>query len=186
MLLLALSTSHKVGLGLVGLLFVLFALASSFLLPRFKPEFPGRGLPLFLIVTGALFAGMLTAVFVFGKEPKEAAAAKGETSTSASTTPATTSAGTPRVVDVTEVDFKIKLSASKLSPATYTFVVTNEGQSVHNLTIKGPNVSNAATPTVAGGKTTKVSVGLNPGTYELYCSVPGHKEAGMDLKLKVS
>jgi uncharacterized cupredoxin-like copper-binding protein len=185
-LLLALSTSHKVGLGVVGVLFVLFALASSFLLPRFRPEFPGRGLPLFLIVTGVLFAGMLTAVFVFGKEPKEAAAAKEETSTSAATTPATTSAGTARVVDVTEVDYKIKLQASKLSPATYTFVLKNKGKDVHNLTIKGPNVPSAATPTIAGGKTAKVSAGLEPGTSELYCSVPGHKQAGMDLKIKVS
>ena len=41
----ALSTGHKVGLAVVGAMFVLFALSSSFLFPRFRPQYPGRGLP---------------------------------------------------------------------------------------------------------------------------------------------
>ena len=36
------------------------------------------------------------------------------------------------------------------------------------------------------GKTAKLTVGLKTGTYDVYCSVPGHKQAGMDVKLKVS
>lgn len=66
----ALSTGHKLGLGLSGLAFVLFALASSMLWPRLDPSFPGRRKPLFLFVCFLFFAGMLTAVFVFGREKK--------------------------------------------------------------------------------------------------------------------
>ncbi|MFL5941360.1 MAG: plastocyanin/azurin family copper-binding protein [Gaiellaceae bacterium] len=36
------------------------------------------------------------------------------------------------------------------------------------------------------GESKTLTVDLKPGTYDLYCSVPGHKQAGMDLKLTVS
>jgi hypothetical protein len=58
----ALSTGHKVGLAVVGACFILFALASSFLFPRFRPNYPGRGLPAFIIVAVVFFFAMLTAV----------------------------------------------------------------------------------------------------------------------------
>ena len=51
--------------------FIAFALLSSLVIPRYRPNFPGRGLPLFLFLTVALFVAMLTAVLIFGAEPKE-------------------------------------------------------------------------------------------------------------------
>jgi uncharacterized cupredoxin-like copper-binding protein len=39
---------------------------------------------------------------------------------------------------------------------------------------------------IDAGKTAKLSVDLKSGTYDFYCSVPGHKQAGMDVKVKVS
>ena len=42
------------------------------------------------------------------------------------------------------------------------------------------------TKTIDGGGSASLSVDLKPGTYDLYCSIPGHKEAGMDVKLTVS
>ena len=42
----ALSTAHKLGLGLSGLAFIVFALVSSMVLPRRNPDFPGRRKPL--------------------------------------------------------------------------------------------------------------------------------------------
>jgi uncharacterized cupredoxin-like copper-binding protein len=47
-------------------------------------------------------------------------------------------------------------------------------------------VKKAATPTIAAGKTAKLKVKLAKGTYELYCSVPGHKQLGMDTHITVS
>jgi len=64
---LALSTAHKLGLGLSALAFVLFALISAMLIPRSRPEFPGRNLGWFVFVSILFFVGMMTAVLVFGE-----------------------------------------------------------------------------------------------------------------------
>ena len=67
----ALSTAHKLGLGLSGLAFIAYALISSMLVPRYRPDFPGRRLGWFVFVTILFFIGMMSAVFFFGKEQKE-------------------------------------------------------------------------------------------------------------------
>jgi uncharacterized cupredoxin-like copper-binding protein len=54
------------------------------------------------------------------------------------------------------------------------------------LVVNGPGVSNAKTPTIGGGSTATLKVTLKAGEYELYCSVPGHKQLGMDVKVKVA
>jgi hypothetical protein len=66
--LLALSTGHKLGLGLSVLVFAGFALISSMVIPRRSPQYPGRGLPIFLAVSVLLFVGMMAAVIIFGAE----------------------------------------------------------------------------------------------------------------------
>jgi hypothetical protein len=69
---LALSTGHKLGLGIVAAIFIGFALASALLVPRYRPQFPGnRGLAAFIVVTIVLFGAMMTAVQVFGAEEEE-------------------------------------------------------------------------------------------------------------------
>ncbi len=66
-MLLALSTAHKLGLGLSGLAFVVFALISSMVIPRSRPDYPGRNLGWFVFVAILFFVGMMTAVLVFGE-----------------------------------------------------------------------------------------------------------------------
>ena len=86
---LALSTGHEIGLGVTALVFILFALASSFLFPRYRPDYPGRGLLAFIVIAFVFFFGMLTAVEVFGAESKhhgEAAAAETTTAPAETTT----------------------------------------------------------------------------------------------------
>ena len=63
----ALSTTNKLGLGLSGLAFVLFALISARVIPRSRPEFPGRSLGWFVFVSILFFIGMMSAVLVFGE-----------------------------------------------------------------------------------------------------------------------
>src|SRR5258708_32271593 len=84
----ALSTGHKIGLAGTGAAFILFALISSFVLPRMNANFPGRGLKLYLVVCVAFFAAMIAAVLVFDKEKKAAAAAPPTTTTTTTTTTA--------------------------------------------------------------------------------------------------
>jgi hypothetical protein len=61
------STGHEVGLIVVAAAFIAFALASSFLVPRYKPDFPGpAGLSVFAIASVVLFALMVLAVNFFG------------------------------------------------------------------------------------------------------------------------
>ena len=62
-----LSTGHEVGLIVVAAVFIAFALGSSFLLPRYKPDFPGpAGLSVFAIASLVLFGLMVAAVNFFG------------------------------------------------------------------------------------------------------------------------
>src|SRR5436309_15880523 len=83
-----LSTGHKIGLAAVGGAFILFALVSSFVLPRRNPNFPGRGLGWYVVLTVLFFAAMLSAVLIFGKEKSEKAAAAPGTIAAAPTTTA--------------------------------------------------------------------------------------------------
>jgi hypothetical protein len=66
----ALSTAHKLGLGLSGLAFIAFALVSAVLIPRSRPDFPGRRLGWYVFVSILFFIGMMSAVFFFGKEKR--------------------------------------------------------------------------------------------------------------------
>jgi uncharacterized cupredoxin-like copper-binding protein len=105
----------------------------------------------------------------------------GATSSAPST--ATTSGSS---VAVTESEYSITLPSNTMKVGSYTFKVTNNGQFAHNLTIDGPGVKDKATPTLSPGSSGDVTVNLQKGTYEFYCSVDGHKDKGMDDKVQVS
>jgi cytochrome c553 len=87
-----LSTGHKVGLAVVGAAFIVYALVSSFVLPRRTPDFPGRFLGLYITVSALFFVAMISAVLIFGREKSEAAGEGHTTTTSAQTTPSAPSA----------------------------------------------------------------------------------------------
>jgi plastocyanin len=71
-------------------------------------------------------------------------------------------------------------------PGRVTITFTNKSPLSHNLTIEqgtsGPIIG--ATPTFDGDSRT-LTVTLRPGTYTFFCSVPGHREAGMRGALTV-
>jgi hypothetical protein len=62
-----LSTGHEVGLVVVAAVFIAFALAASFLVPRYKPDFPGpNGIGVFAIASIVMFVLMVAAINFFG------------------------------------------------------------------------------------------------------------------------
>ena len=62
-----LTTGHKVALIVVAVVFIAFALASSFGVQRWKPDFPGpNGLGVFAIASIAMFILMVLAINFFG------------------------------------------------------------------------------------------------------------------------
>jgi hypothetical protein len=58
---------HEIGLIVVAAIFIAFALASSLLVPRYKPDFPGpTGLSTYIIVSVVMFGLMVAAINFFG------------------------------------------------------------------------------------------------------------------------
>jgi mono/diheme cytochrome c family protein len=82
----ALSTGNKLGLAAVGAVFILFALVSSFVLPRRNPNFPGKAIGWYVALGVLFFVAMISAVLVFGKEKKEATPGEPASHTSTAST----------------------------------------------------------------------------------------------------
>jgi len=200
---LALSTGHMVGLGVAAAAFIAFALAASFLFPRFNPQFPGGGLSAFIVVAFVFFFGMLAAVEVFGAESGHAEEAAAETSTGGeqpstvqqtstqqqttttaqptSTAKTTTAVQAAQSIAVSEIEFKIAMP-STLKAGKFTFDVKNDGKIPHDLAIKG----GAKTALIQPGASATLVTTLKAGKYTFYCTVPGHEQAGMKVDVTVS
>jgi len=66
-----------------------------------------------------------------------------------------------------------------------TIVMANMSPVEHNVTVAQGSKVLGATPTFTGATRT-LSLKLKPGKYTFYCSVPGHRQAGMEGTLNVS
>ena len=60
----------------------------------------------------------------------------------------------------------------------------NKSSVDHNIALEGSGVSELG-PVVKDGGVSKVSVDVQAGEYTFYCSVPGHRQGGMEGKLTV-
>ena len=88
---LALSSSGKIWLAVVGGIFIAFALLVSMVVPRSRPDFPGKSLRPFVALVAVLFVAMITTVWMTagGEEGEEG----GQEAVPTETQPATTEAG---------------------------------------------------------------------------------------------
>jgi uncharacterized cupredoxin-like copper-binding protein len=85
---------------------------------------------------------------------------------------------------VVETDFKIDPSDPTVPAGTVTFTIANDGGAAHNLEIEGNGIEEVS-DTFEPGQSGELTVDLEPGEYEFYCAIDGHKELGMDGTLTV-
>jgi plastocyanin len=81
------------------------------------------------------------------------------------------------------IAFNTKTLTAKAGKVT--IALTNSGALEHNVTIAQGATVLGATPTFTSGSRS-VTLTLKPGIYTFYCSVPGHRAAGMEGTLKVT
>ena len=79
--------------------------------------------------------------------------------------------------------YDAKVLHAKAGMVTIDF--TNRSQLRHNVRLEVGEKEFGGTKTIGHGSTT-VTVKLAKGTYNFYCSVPGHEDAGMSGQLIVS
>src|SRR5581483_11202832 len=100
---------------------------------------------------------------------------------SAAAQPAGTAAAQTLHLTATEFRFDTK-ELHLAGPGTVAVELENKGLIDHDLTIEGARFTLPAAPGKTAAKTLKLE---KPGTYTFYCSLPGHREAGMSGTLVV-
>lgn len=69
-------------------------------------------------------------------------------------------------------------------PGTVRIVMQNPAPVPHNVSLEGAGIDEEG-PTVQKGGSSQVTAKVKPGQYTYYCSVPGHRESGMEGTLTV-
>lgn len=83
----------------------------------------------------------------------------------------------------TALAYQQKTLTSK--PGNVTIDFTNPAALEHDVAIEGPEGEELAVSELIGEGKTSVSAELGPGNYTFFCTVPGHREAGMEGTLTV-
>jgi plastocyanin len=76
------------------------------------------------------------------------------------------------MIDIAFVPTEITIPAD----TDVAFIFVNNGVLPHNFTVDSPEVFSGD---LTAGQTSELVVNLPAGTYQYYCSVPGHKDTGM-------
>jgi plastocyanin len=120
----------------------------------------------------------------------EAAAPSTTQATTATTTkeaaPATGGTGSKLALSANpsgQLEYNTKTLTAKAGKVTIDF--TNKAPLEHDVSIESSSgQALGSTPTFTGGTKT-LSLELKPGTYKFFCTVPGHRQAGMEGTLTV-
>lgn len=101
---------------------------------------------------------------------------------SAATPPASGDSAEPQAVEVILGDIFITPGQILVAPGRVVLEVTNTGGIQHDLALEG----GPQTPMLNPGQSATLDLGvLEAGTYIVYCTVPGHREAGMVAEIVV-
>ena len=166
----------------LGIAFACWAVLVTFL-GISRPDFPGKlkgaGEKAVLAISVLLAVGVIgTAVGTLKSEKKETA--------KAAPPPPAAPAGASQLKLSADPTGNLRFSTDKLSAkaGAVQITLTNPAPLQHNITLQTPQGVKGG-PTVGTGKTSTVTAQLKPGSYVYYCSVPGHRQSGMQGTLTV-
>jgi plastocyanin len=175
----------KVSFYIAGGVLVAWALILSLGIGLRNPSFPST--------LGAERAVMAISAALVLATVSMAVATSGGSESKATVAPVTqqgreaaSGSGTSSLKEAADPEGQLRYTTKNLSAKAgqVTIAFTNASPLEHNLTVsQGPKVI-GATPTFLGGEKT-LTLNLKPGTYTFYCTVPGHRAAGMEGKLDV-
>ena len=156
-----------------------------------KPASPVRHHAIAAFPTLALLAGVL-AVSGCGSSsktsPTSAPAAPATTSSTTPSAPAAAGGGAGQALSISanpEGQLKYSMSTLTAKAGKVSITFTNTAPLSHNLTVASSSGAQlGATETFQGGSKT-LSLNLTPGVYKFFCTVPGHRAAGMEGTLTV-
>jgi plastocyanin len=125
--------------------------------------------------------------------PEAPASSTPSTSSSSSSSTSAPAAGTESSVPAStlslaaassgQLEYNTKSLSAKAGKVVIDF--TNAAPLGHNVTVESSSGQTVgATPTFQGGSKT-LALSLKAGTYKFFCSVPGHRQAGMEGTLTV-
>jgi plastocyanin len=197
----------KVPFYVAGGALVLWALIVSLALGMRHPEFPRNltGERTVIAITAVLVLGAVsTAVITSSPPAKTASTLTVAPYNSSKAPPAPAPAETARpgapattAIPRARVSTRLALAANPTGLLSYntkqlsakagavTIEMTNMSPLEHDVTVAQGSTVLGATPKFMGG-TRSLTINVKPGTYTFYCSVPGHRQAGMEGTLSVS
>jgi plastocyanin len=160
-------------------------------------KFPGRATPVVVLAFVALVGVTTTYAVLNGQEEQEARAHELEQAnaeaehleeepvgeTGGKQAPVNGPGGTLQLAaSPTDIAYDTKELSSASGEVTIDF--TNPAPLEHDVAIEKDGKEIAGSELIAEGKTS-VTADLAPGSYTFYCTVPGHREAGMEGTLTV-
>ncbi len=94
--------------------------------------------------------------------------------------------GAPLSVQLIASEFRFDPREVTAAPGEVRFLVKNQGAIEHNFVLEnGARKTVAEIPIIEPGQALEIQAAVQAGTYTMYCSLPGHRDAGMVASLKV-
>jgi len=202
----------KVPFYIAGGILVAWALTLSLGIGLRRPDFPGSlaSQRAVMAISAVLVLTAVSTAVLTASPPAKSAVAPTQTEqqapvpvasapvpSSAPSEPAATTAAPAPAPSPGKAGSSLKLEASPAGLLAYntkqlsakagivTITMANMSPLEHNVTVAEGSKVLGATPTFKGGSMT-LTLKLKPGKYVFYCSVPGHRQAGMEGTLNVS
>jgi plastocyanin len=169
-------------------------------------DFPGKAFPLVILWFAILVGGAATFAVLHAKDEEDEKAAEfkpageefeaeGEDQAAGAKAPAAgkekpkgeTASGPGGTVQLAADPTDLAYDSTSLTskPGKVTIDFTNPSALEHDVAIEGDSGEEITGSELIAESKTSVSTELAPGTYTFYCTVPGHREAGMEGTLTV-